>query len=107
RSSRPGKRPLDGLDLDGRQAAARLVTVTAQGFRIKTAVPGIEDHAVLDAIECVARLQETFNNQLAIGVGQSLGGQRVSLCVCRCRRVERNRYPTCSKVRITGAHGRS
>ena len=65
----------------------------------------IEDHAIFDAIERIALVDETFDHRFPVAVGKSIVRYRLTLLILRRNLVERSRNPAVADARIAGAHG--
>ena len=66
---------------------------------------GIEDHAVFDAVERIALVEDPFDHRLPVAVGESILGARLTLIILRRNLVQRGGNPAIANARIAGAHG--
>ncbi len=107
RSDRPGEGGLQGRDLLAAKAALGLGATALQDGRIEVATADVKHHAVLQAVALVADLQETVDEQLAVGGGKGAAGDDLAgLGIHRRDAVEGHRRPFQRQVGPVGAHGR-
>lgn len=65
------------------EAAVGFRALANQCFWIEVAGFGVKDHAILDAVESVALIEQTFDHRFLVAVGKSILGKRLTFLILR------------------------